>query len=76
MAKPEGSQKVVNKTAIHAATAAMMALRGMDVGPHLVSTANLRELQYQRHDGLALEKPSFNWNVQYRYVELLTLRWR
>ena len=45
MAESEGIQEVVNQAAIQAATVVMMALRGVDVGPLLAPTANLRETQ-------------------------------
>ena len=71
MAESEGIQEVINQGAIQEATVVMMVLIGMNVGPHPAPTASLREPQWQRHSGLALEKPLFNWNVQERCVELL-----
>ena len=50
----------------------MMAPRGIDVGPQAANTVTLRESQRQRHRGPAPEKPSFKWNVQDKYIELLT----
>ena len=70
MAESDGIQEVVKQAAIQAAVVIML-LRGVDAGPYLAPTAKLREPQQQRHGGLALEKPSFNWNAQDRYVELL-----
>ena len=71
MAESEGIQEVVNQAAIQAATTVMMALIGMGVGPNLAPTAKLREPQQQRCGGPALEKPSFNRNMQDSYTELL-----
>ena len=43
-----------------------------DVGSRSVTnTAILREPQRQRHGAPGLEKPSNNWNVLDKYVELL-----
>ena len=67
MAEFEGIQTIVNQVVIQAATAVMMALIDADVGPHPATMVSLREPQRQRHDGPALEKPSFNWNAQDRY---------
>ena len=39
--------------------------------PNHTPTASPREAQMQRHDRKVLENPSFNWNAQDRYVELL-----
>ena len=45
MADTEGIQEVVNQAANQAATAVLMALRGVDVRPYLAPTSNLREPQ-------------------------------
>ena len=60
-----------NKEAIQAAIAVMMVLKDTDVGPWSAATASLRKLPRQRYGELALEKMSFNWNVQNRYIEVL-----
>ena len=71
MIETEGIQNVVNQAAIQAATAVMMTMRGPDVGPLLVPSANLREPQWWRHGRPALEKPLFNWNAQDKYMEFV-----
>ena len=74
MGESEGIQEVVNQAAIQVATVVMMTLRGVAAGPYLAQAANLREPQQQRHGRLALIKPSFDWNVQDRYIELLNFK--
>ena len=68
MTETEAIQEVVNQATIQAATVVLMALGGVDVGPHLAPTANLRQQQWQRHGRPVLEKPLFNWSAQDRYV--------
>ena len=70
MAESEGIQAMVNQAAVQAAMMVMITLRDADLGPRPpANTAIPREPQ--RHGRLALEKPSFNWNAQDKYVELL-----
>ena len=45
MAQSEGTKEVVNQAAIQVVTAVKLALKDVDVGPHLVPAANLREPQ-------------------------------
>ena len=45
MEELKGIQEVVNQVAILEATGVMMALRGMDAGPHLAQIINLKEVQ-------------------------------
>ena len=71
MAESEGIQEVVNQRVVQAATAVMITLRGVDMEPYLAQTASLRQPQQQMHGEPALEKPSYNWNTQDWYVELL-----
>ena len=71
MAESDGIQEIVNKAAIQVATAVMMVLRDADSGTQPATTASLREPQRQRNGTPALEKPSFHWNAQERYIELL-----
>ena len=71
MAEYEGIQVIVYQAAIQVVTAVMMVLRDTDAGPWPSATASLRESKRQIHSGLAIEKPSFSWNVQGKYTELL-----
>ena len=71
MLESEGSQEILNQVLIQALTAARMLLWDADVALQLSPTECQRERQRQRHGWLALEKPSFNWNAQNMYVELL-----
>ena len=74
MTEPGGIQEIVNLATIQVVIAVMMVLQDTDVVPQLSPLSSLRESQRQGHGRLALEKPSFNWNVQDRYVELLNFR--
>ena len=73
MAKSEGIQATVNQSAVKAVTTLMIALTDTDMGPQIATnTTRWREPQRHRHSGQTLEKPSFNWNTQDRYKELLS----
>ena len=63
MAESEDIKMIINYVAIQAATAVMMAFRGVDVGPQPTHTAHKREPQIQRYNRPVLVKPSFNSNV-------------
>ena len=68
MAESEGINEIVNQVAIQTATALMIALRDMDVGPQPTHNTSQREPQRQKHSRQVLEKTSINWNAQDRYV--------
>ena len=71
MVEYEGIHEIINQAPVQSVTGVMMVLWNADVGPNLALTASLREPQRQRHGRLTTEKPSFNWNAQDMYVELL-----
>ena len=73
MAESEDIQEIVNKAAMQVVTAPMMSLKDADVGPWIIPTSSQGEAQRQRHGRLVLGKPSFNWNLQDRYIGLLNL---
>ena len=69
MTESEGIQAIVNQAAIQAPTALMMMLSDADVEPKPATTARMREAQRQGYCGIAIQKPSFNWNIQHRCSE-------
>ena len=71
MVESEGIQEIVIQVAIQAMMAVMMVLGDADFEPWLAPPASLRGPQRQRYDRPTLEKPSFNWNAQDKYIELL-----
>ena len=71
MADSESIKQIINQVAIQAAMAAMMACRDSDTISQPATTRNQQETQRQRHWGLILEKPKFNWGTQERCIEPL-----
>ena len=59
MEESESMKQVENQTTIHAATAVMMALSGMDARPHPAPPPSLSEPQWEGHGRPALESPPF-----------------
>ena len=73
MAESQGIQGIFNQVAIQAATALMIALTDPHVGPQpATNTTSQKKPQRQKHSRQAQEKPSFNWNAQNMYTELLS----
>ena len=69
MAESEDVQTIVNQAAIQVARTVIKVLGEADAGPRSgASTARPRDMHRQRHGGLALKQPSFNWNVRDKYV--------
>ena len=72
MTGSEAIQAIVNKPAIQATTAVVIALGEADAGPRSsANTACPREVHRQRHGRPALKQPLLNWNASDKYVELL-----
>ena len=69
MTESEGIQAIVNQVAVQVVTTMMMVVKDAEVGPR-PTTNTTSPRQPQRHGRPALEKPSFKWNVQERYIEL------
>ena len=72
MAESEGIHLIFNQAAIQAMMTVMMVPRDEDVGSRTIATtASLWEPLRHRHGKPVLKKPSFKWNAQDRYIELL-----
>ena len=71
MADSEGIRETVNQAAMQAATTVTMEFRDTETGPQPATMHNQWGIQKQRHGGLTLEKPRFNWDMPDRYEELL-----
>ena len=56
-------QNIVNQASVKEATAVMLALRDVEVGPQQNPEISSRESQTQRVGRPALEKSSSNWNA-------------
>ena len=68
MTESEGIKEVVKQAAVHVATAAMMAFKETGTEPQQTHIVSHMEPQRQRNSQLVLEKPSFNWDTQGRYI--------
>ena len=70
-------QAIVNKAAIQAATAVVMALGEKVEGPRSATNmTSSREVHRQRHGRPALKQPSFKWNATDYMQSYLILKWR
>ena len=63
-------QRIVTQVAIQAAMVVMMVLRDTEAGPQTTNVVSHRKPHSYRHSGPVLAKPTFNWGVKDRYIEI------